>query len=159
ADMLNDRVVDELTITEQMGDILADLLWGHLIGWSMEIPREIFDRTKISSRGSLGVIATLEFLEHLLSKMGHKDLLVTRTISPTNHLMLGVCVRKAPAARLRSSKVAGVRKRGRSQSGALKPAHEPGPDARLVHGTTDCRLPPRVGEYVKESHKVSPSVP
>src|SRR6185369_7833820 len=104
ADMLNDRVVDELTITEQMGDILADLLWGHLIGWSMEILREIFDRTKISPRGSLGVIATLEFLEHLLSKMGHKDLLVTRTISPTNHLMLGVCVREAPAARLRSSR-------------------------------------------------------
>ena len=46
----------------------------------MEVSRKIFDGVKVTIYGSLGVITTLEFLQHLLSKLGHRDLLVTHKI-------------------------------------------------------------------------------
>jgi hypothetical protein len=40
---------------------------------TVEVSREIFDTAKVAIDGSLGVITTLEFLQHHFSEMGHGD--------------------------------------------------------------------------------------
>ena len=68
----------------------------------MEMSSEILHDFQVSVYGSLRVITTLEFLQHHFSKLGHRDLLVTHKISPTepdgHHLYLRV----ASAARAAS---------------------------------------------------------
>jgi hypothetical protein len=44
----------------------------------MEVLGEPPDRPDIGMCGSFRVITALEFLEHLVSKLGHRDLLVTQ---------------------------------------------------------------------------------
>jgi hypothetical protein len=55
-------------------------------GAVLEVKKEIadyFDCADVRTCGSLGVITTLEFLQHHFSQMGHRDLLVTQTyLSP-----------------------------------------------------------------------------
>jgi len=52
----------------------------------VEVSRKIFDGTKVTIYGSLGVITTLEFFQHHFSEMGHRDLLVTQNLSqPTSN--------------------------------------------------------------------------
>jgi hypothetical protein len=41
---------------------------------------ELPDDPDLSFGGTLSIITTLEFLQHLFSEMGHGDLLVTHTI-------------------------------------------------------------------------------
>src|ERR1051325_10051027 len=52
----------------------------------MEILGESPDGSDISMCGSFGVITALEFLEHLFSKLGHRDLLVTHTLTGHQNL-------------------------------------------------------------------------
>src|ERR1700679_1229342 len=46
----------------------------------MEIVSEGFHNLQVAIHGSLRVITTLEFLQHHLAKLGHRDLLVTHTL-------------------------------------------------------------------------------
>src|SRR5215469_282713 len=65
--------------------ILPNLFRAELIGRSVEVLRKTTDRTDVSVCGSLRVITALEFLEHPFSKLGHRDLLVTHTLTNCNH--------------------------------------------------------------------------
>jgi hypothetical protein len=62
----------------QMNLVLANFLRAQLVRRTMEICSEPSDGADIGACGSLGVIATLEFLERPHSKFGHRDLLVTK---------------------------------------------------------------------------------
>jgi hypothetical protein len=52
------------------------------VGAFPEVRRELLDGVDVGSYGILGVITTLELIQHQLSKMGHKDLFVTHTLTP-----------------------------------------------------------------------------
>jgi hypothetical protein len=67
----------ELPVTEQVSGVLADLFRAELIGWTVEIAREILDDSQVGARGTFGVVATRDFIERHFSKLGHRDLLVT----------------------------------------------------------------------------------
>jgi hypothetical protein len=71
-------VVRQFPDAEHMGDVFADLLRRELVGRAVEEARKLLDGSQVGARGRFGVIMTLEFLEHHFSKMGHRDLLVTR---------------------------------------------------------------------------------
>jgi hypothetical protein len=77
-DTLSDGVVSQLAFTEQVRGIFAYLLGAELVGRTVEETREVLDGSHVRARGRFSVVTTLEFLEHHFSKMGHKDLLVTR---------------------------------------------------------------------------------
>jgi len=61
---------------------LADVFRAKLVGTFPEVRREVRNGVEIRSYGILSVIATLEFVQHHFSKMGHRDLLETHTLSP-----------------------------------------------------------------------------
>ena len=42
--------------------------------------RELLDRVDVGVDRRLGIVAPLEFLQHRLSEMGHRNLLVTHTL-------------------------------------------------------------------------------
>ena len=67
ANALIHRVVGQLAITEQMGDVGANLFWAELVGWALKIAGKILDGADVGPGGTLGVITTLEFLEHHFS--------------------------------------------------------------------------------------------
>jgi hypothetical protein len=73
-----------------------------LIWRTMEVTGEVFHDLRVSVYGSLRVIATLEFLQHHLSKLGHRDLLVTHKISPSEPDGHSLYSRVASAARAAS---------------------------------------------------------
>ena len=39
----------------------------------MEVPGEMFDGANVTINGALSVVATLEFFEHDLAQMGHRE--------------------------------------------------------------------------------------
>src|SRR6202047_658789 len=62
----------QLSLTEQIRLVLADVLRSKLIRRAPEITREIRDRLDVAVYGSLSVITTLEFFEHHFAKVGHR---------------------------------------------------------------------------------------
>ena len=58
----------------------ANLLRSELIRRTVEVPGECSHHLHVRGYCSLGVITTLELFQHHLSKMGHRDLLVTHTL-------------------------------------------------------------------------------
>jgi hypothetical protein len=50
-----------------MGLILPDLLGPELVGRLVKIRRELADDSDVGFCGTMGVITTLEFLQHLLA--------------------------------------------------------------------------------------------
>src|ERR1039458_10383684 len=76
-------VVGEFSVTKEVGRVLANVFRGELIGWTVEIARQVLDDSQVRARGRFSVITTLEFLQHHFSKMGHRDLLVTQTYRRT----------------------------------------------------------------------------
>ena len=87
ADPLIDGVVGKLPVTKQMSGVLADFVRSELIGWTVEITREILDDAQVSARGTFGVIATRDFIERHFSKMGHRDLLVTQITAQESRIL------------------------------------------------------------------------
>ena len=75
--MLDNRVGIELSFAEQIRLVLADVIRPELVRSAVEISREFVNGTQITARRAGRVVSTLEFLEHQLSKMGHRDLLMT----------------------------------------------------------------------------------
>jgi hypothetical protein len=68
----------QFTFLKQMDLKLANVLDAEPFWGAMEIGGEPLDGTDVGTCGSLRVITALEFLEHLVSKLGHRDLLVTQ---------------------------------------------------------------------------------
>ena len=64
---LIDGVVGQFAIAEQVRAVLANLGGAKLIWRTVEIACEILDGVDVSTRGSLSVVTTLEFLEHHFS--------------------------------------------------------------------------------------------
>jgi hypothetical protein len=54
------------------------------IGRLMEVFGEFPNNPQIPFYSTLSIVPTLEFLQHHFSEMGHRDLLVTHTISPSS---------------------------------------------------------------------------
>ena len=106
--MLDNGVGVILPFTEQICLVLADVIWSQLVGTTVELSRKLVNGSEISADGAGSVISTLEFLEHHLSKMGHRDLLVTapyRDLSDATHGdQADECARRLPL-RLRSSRL------------------------------------------------------
>src|SRR5438874_325610 len=61
----------QLSFLEQFRLVFANLLGAQAVGRTMEALREIFHYPDVTSYGSFSVIATLEFLQHHFSEMGH----------------------------------------------------------------------------------------
>lgn len=59
---------------------LANMIRAKAFGRTMEVLRKIFHRVDVGTYGALRVVAMLEFIQHLLPKMGHNNLLVTQTL-------------------------------------------------------------------------------
>ena len=51
-----------------------------LVRRAVEMLREPLDGLDVVLNGGLGVVTPLEFVQHRLSKMGHRNLLVTHTL-------------------------------------------------------------------------------
>src|SRR5271166_5864837 len=71
------RIRRQLPLLKQRGLILADVLWAQLCGRTVEIPGEVFDGANVTIDGGLSVVTTLEFFEHDLAKMGHREILLS----------------------------------------------------------------------------------
>jgi hypothetical protein len=78
---LLDGARGELAVLEQMSLVGPDVLRSKLVRTLPEIRREVLDGVDVAPYGILSVITTLEFVQHHSSKMGHKDLLVTHTLT------------------------------------------------------------------------------
>src|SRR5664279_2708865 len=97
----------EFPLTEQVRLVLTDVLRTELVGRALEVTREIFDGLEVDVGCSLGVITTLEFLEHDFAKVGHRSSPYAPTLSL--HLVYSTAAdtehAKASAAkRLRSNR-------------------------------------------------------
>jgi hypothetical protein len=64
---LIDGVVGEFPVTEQVGGVLADLFRTELVGWPVEVARQVLDDSQVGACGTFSVIATREFLERHFS--------------------------------------------------------------------------------------------
>ena len=69
-----DRGCTQLLSVEQVRLVLSDLLRSELLGLQKMLG-ELTDDSNVGCCGTMRVIAALEFLHHLLSKLGHRDLL------------------------------------------------------------------------------------
>ena len=65
--ILTDRGRSQLLGLEQMSLILPNLLGPELVRWLVKILRKIADDANVGFCGTMGVITTLEFLQHLLA--------------------------------------------------------------------------------------------
>jgi hypothetical protein len=52
------------------------MLRAQLIGSTVKVFGKLLDREQIGSRGSRGIVAALEFLEHPVSQLSHKKYLL-----------------------------------------------------------------------------------
>src|ERR1035438_10502108 len=100
----------EFPLAEQIRLVLTDVLRTELVGRTLEVTREIFDGLEVDAGCSLGVITTLEFLEHHFTKVGHRSSPYAPTLSL--HLLYSTAANtghaKASAAkRLRSNRLLG----------------------------------------------------
>src|ERR1035441_9115286 len=68
----------ELAFSKQIGLILPNMIRSQQLWRAVEIPGKVLYRVQVGVDRVLRVVATLELIQHLLPKMGHKSLLVTR---------------------------------------------------------------------------------
>jgi len=73
-----DRPRQQLTIPKQVNLILPDMIRPQTIWQAMKVFGEICHRVEIAMCGALGIVATLEFIQHQLPKMSHGKPPVTR---------------------------------------------------------------------------------
>jgi hypothetical protein len=65
-----------------MNLVLADVLGTETVRRTMEVLREVLYGMNVGADGVLGVVTTLEFVQHQLPELGHSNLLVTQNITP-----------------------------------------------------------------------------
>jgi len=70
---LSNRARCQFLFLEEFGLVFANMARSQAVRRKVESSREIFDGADVGIYGSLGVITTLEFLQHHFSKMGHRD--------------------------------------------------------------------------------------
>jgi hypothetical protein len=63
-----------------MNLILANMLWAETVWRAMKVLCEVLNCVNVASDGALGVVTTLELVQHQLSESGHSSLLVTQTL-------------------------------------------------------------------------------
>src|SRR5580658_1219243 len=77
-----DRARRQLPIAEQVHLVLANMAWAQALRRAMEVLREILHRVDIAADSAWGIVATLEFVQHQLPKMGHGKPPVTQALHP-----------------------------------------------------------------------------
>src|ERR1019366_414425 len=98
----------QLPLLKQLRLIFANLLRPQAVRREIESSSKIFHSANVTARGIFRVITALEFLQHHFSQMGHRDLLVTQTLSQPTSNQRPVAARVASAAgRLCSNAVTG----------------------------------------------------
>jgi hypothetical protein len=70
------------------------MFWAEAIWRTVEVLREILYGVDIDTDGVLGVVATLELVQHQLPESGHSNLLVTQNL--TRATMLATTTLKRP---------------------------------------------------------------
>src|SRR5258708_1510678 len=65
----------ELAVSEQIRLVLAYLFRAKTFGRTAEVLRKVLHRIDVGTYGALRVVATLEFIQHHLPKIGHGNLL------------------------------------------------------------------------------------
>src|SRR5580658_7699648 len=78
--MVPDSARIQLSLSEQVHLIGADLFGSELIWSTVKILGEGLHNFQVALHGSLRVITTLELFQHPFAKLGHRDLLVTHTL-------------------------------------------------------------------------------
>ena len=79
--------------------VLADMVRPKLFRRTAKVPGELLHRMQVRPHGVRRVVATLEFVEHQLAKMGHrKILLVTQTLNSAHAHAATNAASAAPAA-------------------------------------------------------------
>src|SRR6185436_19705577 len=72
----------EFLVLKQVRLVLLQMFRSEFVGRLVEVLGEVLHDSQVAFYGTLGIITTLEFLQHHFSKMGHRDLLVTHKIPP-----------------------------------------------------------------------------
>jgi hypothetical protein len=67
----------ELLVLKQVRLVLPQMVGSKFVGRLLEVLGKVLHDSQVAFYGILGVITTLEFLQHHFSKLGHRDLLVT----------------------------------------------------------------------------------
>ena len=70
----------EFAVAQQVGLILAEVDPIELVRRAVKMLCEPLDGLDVVLNGGLGVVAPLEFVQHRLAEMGHRNLLVTHTL-------------------------------------------------------------------------------
>ena len=70
----------KFAVAQQVGLILAEVGLMELVWWPVKMLREPLDGLAVVLHGGRGVVTPLEFRQHRLSEMGHRNLLVTHTL-------------------------------------------------------------------------------
>ena len=91
-----DRPRPELPLAQQVRLILAKVGLIELVWWAVAMLSEPLDGLEVVVHRRLGAVASLEFLQHRLSEMGHGNLLVTHIGRPND-------AERPPRQRLRSN--------------------------------------------------------
>jgi hypothetical protein len=72
---LANAVGRKFSFSQQMDLILANVLRSQLVGGTTKVLGELPQDEGVGLYGILGVISTLELIQHPFSQMGHRDLL------------------------------------------------------------------------------------
>src|SRR5713226_161980 len=78
--MQTDGAGVELSLSEQIHLVFPKMSRGKTIGWFAEMAAETLYGMQVVTNRRRGVITTLEFFQHPLSKIGHVSLLVRPTL-------------------------------------------------------------------------------
>jgi hypothetical protein len=70
----------QFSLPQQVSLVRAQVRLREAIGGAPEVAGELLDVLDVIRDGRRGVVATVEFLQHRLSEMGHRHLLVTHTL-------------------------------------------------------------------------------
>src|SRR3974377_2104806 len=70
---LRDGPCGEFPLAKEIRLVLPDVLRTELVGRALEVTREIFHGLEVGAGCRLGVITTLEFLEHHFAQVGHRS--------------------------------------------------------------------------------------
>ena len=98
----------QLPLAEQIGLIRPKVGLIQLVGWPLDMSGELLNGADIRLDRRGRVVATLKLVQHRLSEMGHRHLLVTHNVSARDRVALASDhAKRPPRQRLRSNAVVG----------------------------------------------------
>src|ERR1035437_1104071 len=104
----------ELALAKQIRLVLADMVRAKPFRRTMEVLGKVFHRVDIGTYGALRVVATLEFIQHQLPKMGHGKPPVTRGLHSQEYP--GKAMPERPSRQRLSSNAVGFGRIGSASS-------------------------------------------